>query len=232
MLWALLLPLPLAAQTPDRPELRTITVDAMGEVERAPERARLLLSVESEAPTAAEAGRANAEQMDRLLAALRQLGFTGPEVRTVGYNLMPIYGQQDDPRGLESPRITGYRAINTVQVQIDTIARVGPTIDTALGAGANRVAGVEFELRDPEAARIDALNQAMTKARREAEALATAAGVTLGPLQSVQTSGGGYPRPTAMYREVAMDMAQAPTPIEPGTLTISAQVVVVYRIGG
>lgn len=230
ILFAVLLPLPLAAQTPERPELRTITVDAMGTVERAPERANLVLSVESEAPTAADAGQANAQQMDRLIAALRQLGYSGPEVRTTGYNLMPIYGRQDDPRGIESPRITGYRAVNTVQVQIDTIARVGPTIDAALGAGANRVQGVNFELRDPDAARVEALREAMAKARREGEALAAAAGVTLGQVQSVQTSGGGYPQPMPMYR-AAMDMAQAATPIEPGTLTISANVVVVYRIG-
>jgi uncharacterized protein len=233
MLLAVLLPLPLAAQTPEQPQIRTITVDAMGTVERAPERARLMLSVESEATTAAEAGRANAEQMDRLIAALRQLGYTGPEVRTIGYDLNPIYGRQDDPRGIASPRITGYRAVNTVQVQIDTIARVGPTIDAALNAGANRVAGVHFELRDPDAARVEALGQAMAKARREAEALAAAAGVTLGPVHSVQTSGGGqYPPPMPMYRSVAMDGAQAPTPIEPGTLTVSAHVVLVYRIVG
>jgi hypothetical protein len=232
MLFALLLPLPLAAQTPERPDVRTITVDATGTVERAPERARLLLAVESEASTAAEAGRANAGQMDRLVAALRQLGLTGPAVRTVGYDLSPIYGRTDDPRGIASPRITGYRATNTVQVEIDTIARVGPIIDATLAAGANRVAGLNFELRDPDAARVVALREAMASAHAEASALAAAVGETLGPPISIQTSGGGhYPPPMPMYRGVAMDMAQAPTPIEPGTLTVSANVLVVYRIG-
>jgi uncharacterized protein YggE len=93
------------------------------------------------------------------------------------------------------------------------------------------VAGLNFELRDPEAARLDALRDAMTSARREAEALAAAAGQTVGPTLSIQTSGGGrFPPPMPMYRGVAMDMAQATTPIEPGTLTVTASVVVIYRI--
>src|SRR5690606_26587959 len=132
-----------------------------GTVERAPEEATLLLAVESEAQTAAEAGTANAAQMEQLVAALRQLGLGSDEIRTVGYNLNPIYGPQPDPRQAESPRITGYRAVNTVQVDIDSIARVGPIIDAALQAGANRVAGLDFELHDPEAARLDALREAM-----------------------------------------------------------------------
>lgn len=231
-LYALLLPVPLAAQTPQPPPPRTIAVDATGTIERAPEQAKLLLAVESEAATAAEAGRANADQMDRLVAALRQLGLTGDKVRTVGYDLSPIYGRPEDPRPQESPRITGYRAMNTVQIQVDSIARVGPIIDAALGAGANRVAGLNFELRDPETARLEALRDAMTSARREAEALAAAAGEELGPPISIQTSGGGrFPPPMPMYRGVAMDMAQATTPIEPGTLTVTATVTVVYRIG-
>src|SRR5690606_31105787 len=136
-LYALLIPAPLAAQVPQQPAERTITVEATGTVERTPEQAKLLLSVESEAATAAEAGRANANQMERLVAALRQLGLSGEMVRTIGYNLSPTYGRVG-PRGQESPRITGYRAMNTVQVQIDSIARVGPIIDAALQAGANR----------------------------------------------------------------------------------------------
>jgi hypothetical protein len=231
-LYALLLPAPLAAQMPQQPPARTITVEATGTVERAPEQAKLLLAVESEAPTAAEAGQANAGQMERLVAALRQLGLAGDKVRTVGYNLSPVYGRQPDPRQTESPRITGYRAVNTVQVEVDSMARVGAIIDGALQAGANRVAGLQFELRDPEAARLEALADAMASARREAEALAAAAGEPLGPPISIQTSGGGrFPAPMPMYRGVAMDMAQASTPIEAGTLSITASVSVVYRIG-
>jgi hypothetical protein len=230
LLALLLLPLPVAAQTAQEAP-PTITVDATGTVEREPEQAVVLLAVESEAPTAAEAGRANAERMEALLTALRGMQIAESDIRTVSYDLSPIY-QRPEPRDTVTPRIVAYRARNMVQVEVDTVARAGPVIDGAIEAGANRVAGLNFKLRDPEAARLEALEDALGSARREAEALARAAGVTLGPVVSIQTSGGGrFPPPMPMYRGVAMEAAQADTPIEGGTLSVSAHVIVVYRIG-
>ncbi|MGH7507619.1 MAG: SIMPL domain-containing protein [Longimicrobiales bacterium] len=232
LLALLLVPAPLFAQaTEQNDDLRTITVDATGTVEREPEQALLLLAVESEAPTAAEASRANAERMESLLAALRRLQLEDDDIRTTAYDLSPIYQRPGPQRDTVTPRIVAYRARNMVQVEVDTVSRVGAVIDGAVEAGANRVAGLTFQLRDPEEARLEALEDALASARREAEALAVAAGVTLGPAQSIQTSGGGrFPPPMPMYRGVAMDAAQMETPIEGGTLTVSAHVVVVYRI--
>jgi uncharacterized protein YggE len=105
-------------------------------------------------------------------------------------------------------------------------------IDAAIGAGANRVANLTFELRDEESARLEAIAMAMAKAKREAEVVAGAAEQRLGPPLNITTNS-GMSRPRAMYAERAvMDMAAAapPPPIEAGSLTISASVTVVYRL--
>lgn len=230
LLALMLLPLPAAAQTGVQEDTRTITVDATGTVEREPEKAVLMLAVESEAPTAAEAARANAQRMESLIAALRGMQIADDDIRTVSYNLNPVYQRPDQPRQTGEPTIVAYRATNMVQVEVDTVARAGRVIDGAIEAGANRVAGLSFDLRDPQAARLDALEDALATARREAEALARAAGVTLGPPVSIHTSGGGPVPPPMPYRSVMMDAAQAETPIEGGTLTVTAHVTVVYRI--
>ena len=70
-----------AQQTPTPPE-RTVTVTAMATVEREPERALLLLAVESTGTTAQQASQANAARMDALIAALRTAGHL--RVRTCG----------------------------------------------------------------------------------------------------------------------------------------------------
>ena len=235
LLLALMPALASAQQNP--PPERTVVVSANATVEREPERAVVLLAVESTGTTARLAAQANATKMDAMLAALRRLGLSGPNVRTTNYELIPEYARptrEEELRGANvQPKIIGYRARNMVQVTVDTIARVGNVIDTAIQAGGNRVASLQFELKNPDAARLDALKLAVAKARAEAEAMATAAGQRLGLPLNITTS--AYPIP--MYRrgvEMAMDAAvQAPpTPIEGGTLTIGANVTITYRLEG
>lgn len=229
VLWFALLFMPAAlqAQEPqDRP--RTLTVNAIGTVEREPEQGVLILAVESEAPTARAAAEANATRMTQLVAALRRAGVAERRIRTVSYELRPEYSRE--PRDREPPRIASYRAINMVQVTVDTVARMGGIIDTAIGSGANRVTSIQLELRDRHAAHIEAVGAAMRNARREAEAIAEAAGERLGPPLNINT--GGYmppPRPMAMARADMVQM-EAATPIEGGTLTVTANVNVVYQL--
>jgi uncharacterized protein len=104
----------------------------------------------------------------------------------------PEYRRQIEQRD-EPPQIAGYRAVNMVQVTVDTVSAMGRIIDTAIASGANRVANISFRLRDPHAAHLEALAIAMRNARREAEAVAEAAGERLGPALNIST--GGYQPP-------------------------------------
>ncbi len=235
LLLALALGVP-AASTAQQPQVqeRTVTVNANAMVEREPERAVILLAVESPAATAQQAARANATKMDALVAALRRLGISGPSIRTVSYELQPQYSNER-PQPAERqgpPRIVGYRAMNMVQVTVDTVARAGAVIDAAIAAGANRVAGLSFELRDPQSARNEALRLAVTRARGEAEAMAEAAGQRLGVPLNISTGGYAVPRYARQMDMVAMEAAQAPspTPIEAGTLSVHANVTIVYKL--
>ncbi|HEX6306999.1 MAG TPA: SIMPL domain-containing protein [Longimicrobiales bacterium] len=233
MIGLMLLAVPAAAaaqETPDRP--RTLTVSTTGTIEKEPEIGVVMLAVESEAPNARAAAEANAERMTQLVTALRRAGVPERDIRTVSYELRPEYARQTE-RTEEPPRIAGYRAINMVQVTVDTVARLGGIIDTAIGSGANRVMNVSFRLRDAHAAHIEAAAIAMRNARREAEALAEAAGERLGPALNITT--GGYhtpPPPMPVYAAREMDMAVAATPVETGTLTVVATVNVVYQLAG
>src|SRR5687767_6464654 len=222
-----------AQTTPPQPPERTVTVNATAMVEREPERAVILLAVESPAVSAQLAARANATKMDALVAALRKLGITGPNIRTVSYELQPQYASERIPAERQGPpRITGYRAVNMVQVTVDTVARAGGVIDAAIAAGANRVAGLSFELRDPQAARNVALRLAVTRARSEAEVMADAAGQRLGVPLNITTGGYAVPK-YARAMDMMMEAQQAPappTPIEAGTLTIHANVTIVYKL--
>lgn len=208
---------------------RTIRVAATAAVDRAPDRAWVLAAVVTEAETAAATTAANAEAMESVYESIRAIGLADDAVETRGFNVHPIY-RQPRPQ-TDEPTIVGYRAQNEIAVRVDGTDRVGAVIDALVAAGINQVQNVTFGLRDTESARLEAIGLATAKARREAEALASAAGETLGPVLHLSTaagSGGPGPVPMPMYRAEA---AMATTPVRPGDLSISATVEAVYRIG-
>lgn len=200
-----------------------IIVSATGTVERESDQAVVTFAVETAARGAAEAAQANAQTMERVLERLRAFGPIVADLRTSGYYLAPRYDRSspgDDPQPI------GYTARNGIEVTLDSIVAVGRVIDTALSAGANRVSGVGFQLENADAAYDEALALAVADARRQAEALAAAAGGRLGPVVRMTT---GSTRPVRMMRarSEVMDMA-ATTPVEPGSTTISASVTVEF----
>jgi len=220
-----------AVQDPDD-QVPTVTVSGRGEVEAEPDRAVIYFAVETEGESAQEAGEANAALITEVTAAVRAAaqGVDGFEVTTSGYSLSPRYTV---PEGDRIQEISGYLARNTLQVTVDDVTRVGGLIDTALGAGANRVANLSFEVRDPDPFRAEALRDAVLTARGEAEVMAQALGMALGPAIDVQ-GGADMPYPVPYFqRDMAfMEMAAqaAPTPIEAGPLTISASVTIRFRL--
>ncbi|HEU4884612.1 MAG TPA: SIMPL domain-containing protein [Longimicrobium sp.] len=224
-----------AAQTPmphpaPPPSIR---VSGTGEVRAAPDQATADFAVETAASNAQEAAAANAQAMDRVIAALVRAGVPRERIETRDYNVFPDYDQRPVEQGGE-PRIRGYRVMNTVSATTYDISKVGGLIDAALAAGANRVHGVRFSLREPQRFRAQAIAEATRRARADAEALAGAMGVQLGAVREASTVEVGYSGPVMMAREgMVADMAQsAPTPINPGEQTVRATVMIVYSFAG
>ncbi len=220
---ALLLSLPATAAAqrvvPQPPP--AIVAMGHGEVKVTPDRATILASVESRAETAAQAGAANATVQTRVIAALRALGLEADQISTVGYSVQPEY--KYDPNGGGRPRIVGYVARNTVRAELRRIDQVGRAIDAALGAGANRIAGVNFFASNQEQARRTALATAVANACRDAEVMARAAGGSLSGVLEVMAQDFGFPQPRPMMDMAEARMANAPaqeTPIEAADITV------------
>jgi len=235
---AAMLPVSMRAQqlpgTPPSELVRTISLSATGTVQRTPDQAVIDLAVETMAPTAQRAAQANAQLMDRVVRALREAGIQGDHIRTQSYNLNPEYQYtQPAPGRPGEQKLVGYRASNMVEATVDSIPRVGATIDAAIAAGANRAQGIRFQLKDPDAARRDALRLAVANARRDAETLAQASGQQLGELLQLGSNAQVTPPPVPMFAAARIAAENvAPTPVEPGQLEVTATVSAVYRLAG
>lgn len=208
----------LAAQTPTSPAstpVPQISTSATGESKVQPDRATIQFGVETRRPTAAQAGAENARRQRAVLDTLRKLGLTEAQLSTSGYSVTPEMRYDG-----KQPQVTGYIARNVVQADVRRIEQVGSLIDGALGAGANMVNSLRFFSSRADEARRLALADAVGKARSDAEAMARAAGGTLGPLIDMSTAGDVRP----VYDVAPARMAAAEsvaTPIDPGEQTVT-----------
>jgi hypothetical protein len=234
-----LLSLPAFAQEePVRPGPRpsdlslvpVLTVSGDGEARVAPDEATVRLGMQAQAPTA----RAAQEQVNRtanaILDAVRKLGVAADQIQTQDLNLNPVYAQ-NRPGDEGEPRIAGYQASNVVSVRLQKLDLTGPVIDAGLAAGANRLDGVIFGLRDDRAARSEALTAAVAAARAKAQTLARALNVRL--VQIVEVAEGNLqvaPQPIFKGRVAMEAMAVSDTPVSAGQVGVSATVSVRWEI--
>jgi hypothetical protein len=143
---------------------------------------------------------------------------------TGGYSLYPEY---NEPRDGGKATITGYRAENSISIETGALDLVGPLIDAAIAAGANRVNSLDYNLRDNSKARSEAITKASKDAQTQAQALAAALAVKLGPIVHASTVAEIRP----VQARVAFGAAKAmSTPIEPGQVTVPATVSLTYEI--
>jgi uncharacterized protein YggE len=226
---AALLASPLAAQSmmQHQPPPQ-IMITAQGDVQVTPDRARVTLGVETEAKTAQEAAQLNANAQTRIVEAVRKAGIPAASIRTTGYNVAPK--QQYIPE-TRTWRVDGYQVTNLVVITVEPVGRAGEVIDVALAAGANRVAGLQFEVKDPTPAREQAITNAVARARREAEIAAKAAGGEVsGLLELTVNSFDASPRP--MMEMAVMRADASSTPISEGTQAVTVSVTTRWTFRG
>jgi uncharacterized protein len=206
------------AQNPPSGPPQVVTTGT-GEVQLSPDRATVVVGVQSRATTVAQATSDNARRQRAIIDTLRSLGLASDQIATVNFNVSPE--MQYPPN--QPPKVTGYVVTNIVRASLRRIEDVGRTIDAALAKGANEVSGVEFTSSRADSARRAAIAEAVAHARADAEAMARAGGGSLGQLLEI-VSGVEPIRPFEATMARARVAAAAPTPIEPGQLTVTATV--------
>lgn len=209
-----------------------IEVSGLGSVEVSPDVAEVSFAAETRSRDAADASQRNAEVMDAVVRALRGSGVADLEIETFGYSLAPEYGTRTVD-GTRTRVVEGYRAVNFVRVTADDVAAVGSIIDTAIGAGANRVASLQFRASSTDEAQREALAQAVRRARAQAETIASALGHELGAPLEIRGGSQSPPRYAMARAELAAGYEEAAptTPIAAGDQTVTASVTIRFALG-
>lgn len=146
--------------------------------------------------------------MQRVIDAVLAAGIPETDVAAGGFSIAPtVYADQQPARtDAAGPVIIAYEVSNQVTVRIDGIADSGNILNQVVAAGANRINGIRFDIAEPQPLRDEALGQAIAEARRQAELMADAAGVTLVRVLSVTSYANAQP----MYDRAVAFAAAAP----------------------
>ncbi|MDR3508853.1 MAG: SIMPL domain-containing protein [Caulobacteraceae bacterium] len=203
----------------------TLSLSAQGQVQAAPDKASITLGVQAHGATAGEAMRDDAAQMNAVLGALRKARIADKDIQTSNLNLGAEYAYEPN----KPPRLTGYQASNEVTVTVNDLARLGPTVDAVVGAGANQINGVSFGLKNPKAAEDAARKAAVAALRDKAELYAAATGYRVSRLVNLSEGGGYAPSPVRPLM-LAKAMAGAETPVASGELTVRVDISATYEL--
>lgn len=209
------------------PTADTIVVNGVGTALSKPDRASVEFGVSA---TDADPRKAMADvsaASAKLTAGLKAAGIAEKALQTGGVQLQPQYNYRKTPA-----KLTGYQASVNVVAKTENVDEVGDVIIAGTQAGATTVGGVTFDLSEDNPARYSASANAVTDARKRAEAMAKAAGrsvgqvVSMGQPEALQSSELlRYPNTHGMFAAAAPRLD-----IQPGQLTAGETVSVTFAL--
>ncbi|MDB5471698.1 MAG: hypothetical protein JWR84_3258 [Caulobacter sp.] len=205
----------------------TLNLSAYGETRQAPDMATITLGVTTEAPSASEAMRLNAERMTGVIASLKKAGIDPRDIQTSGLNLNPQYVYVEN----QPPKLTGYQAANTVTIVVRDLKRLGNVVDASVNSGATNVGGISFGIEDSSASEDKARLEAVKALQAKANLYARSLGYRVARLVSFSESGGYAPQPPVVYASFARaEKMDAGTPVEAGQLKVRIDVSATFEL--
>ncbi len=205
-------------------DISKLIVQGEGKVTAAPDKATVVLGVETRDPSAMVAASENARLMNETIAALLAAGISEKEIQTSSYSLGTVPQEEPVASGKAQNEAPQFIASNIVTANLNNTADVGRVLDAAVSSGSNSIQEVSFDLKDPQPQKDLALTEAIEDARRKAGIAAKAAGVNLGRLLEINE---GYGYVSLASKSASFDIA---TPISPGNMEITASVTLTYEI--
>ncbi|HEY5488992.1 MAG TPA: SIMPL domain-containing protein [Candidatus Limnocylindrales bacterium] len=207
-----------------------ISVSGTGKVTVKPDIADVSLGVQIQRGTAKAARDDAAQTMTTIINALHSLGIEDTNIQTSTLSLSPVYDYNSSTQ-----RVTGYMVTNEITVHVTDLTKLPDILDQSVAAGATNVDGVSFDVSNRTDLENQARAAAVKDARSHADALASAAGVTITGVQSISET--SYSNPWPIYGAGVSDSSKGgvpaptvPTPVQPGTQDITITVSVSYLI--
>lgn len=227
---------------------KTLPISVEGKVSGAPNIATSNFSILTTAKTAEEAQNNNAEKINAVIEYLKSKGIKSEDIKTSNFNLYPNYfypydypripcpavvyefGETCPPK---NPVIVSYSLNQGISIKLRDLNKTGEIISGVVSKGVNQIEGVYFSIEDPDKLKSEARENAIKKAREQAEQLAKLGKFRLGRVISIQESPVYLPQPYSVYPkgfEVNGRGGGGPVDIQPGSQDITVNLTVIFEI--
>ena len=219
---------PAFAQTTHEGKVRIL---GRSTVETVPDNVTVRVGISNRAPSPTAALDQNSAIARKIVDFSKRFGIGEQDIQTDAINLAPTFKTVRDPNGTTRQEPDGYSASNMVRVKLSDVSRLGTFMRQILDQGATNINGVQFGLSNPEKSADEARAKAVEDALHQAQQLAQAAKVKLGPIVEIVHPPRIEFRAQEGIAELRMRApARTPVPVEVGTLTITSEVDVTWRI--
>ncbi|WP_414731627.1 SIMPL domain-containing protein [Williamsia sp.] len=220
----------LAACGDDKPSdpvnQRSVTVVGSGEVKGAPDTLRVDIGVEATGDDVSSAINAANSQITAVTDAVVNAGVPREDVQTQQVTVSPDF---TNPAPGGSSQISGYRATNSIRVNIHELAKGSDVLKVAVEAGGDavRISNVSFVIEDDSQLVSNAREEAFNDARGRAEQYANLSGDDLGAVLTIDETTSGQ---AVQASEQQRSMLDSSVPLEPGQQTVSFSVTVKFQL--
>jgi len=222
----------------DPAQKNTIAVSGKGEAVAVPDTATFTFTVSNESLAVKDAQEKVAQKGSAAFVFLNTNGVQKRDIKTTNYSVYPDYEyRQDTCRGGLCPPTTervlkGYQVSQTILVKVRDIDSAGKILGGMGAVGVSDISGLSLTVDNEDALVRQARKQAIQKAQKEAETLASDLGVRL--IRIVNFSEGGSPYPAPRFDKLqagASVLSAGPLPeIPAGENTVTSNVSIVYEI--
>jgi uncharacterized protein len=206
----------------------TVYVGADGKFESAPDTAVLQFNVSVQAESSQAAYQQASKDVEEVRQVLRANGVE-PKAAAIGFfSVEPTYEWKN---GRQKP--TGYRVTTDVTLKLKDFSKIGPIVGQLADANVSERQTLNYTLENMDQAKNKAVEDAYRRARDSADALAHAAGRTVGELSyaTIDISENRFPVPHMMRAMAAAQAVPAPTEeFTPQNVTITAHVNAVFNL--
>ena len=207
---------------------RTITVTAQGKTTATPDEADISFSVIAQGANPATLSNTSNQKMNSVMSFIASEGIVTSDITTVNYNLQPNY--QYDKNGNQIG-VLDYTLTQTVEVKIRDLTKTAAVLGGLAPLGVDNISNVDFTFQNPDEFIALAREDALSKAKSEAQSMASEANASLGDVLTI-TESSYVPGPLPVYAMAESTGAMnASTPsISPGTQDVTDEVTATYAL--
>jgi hypothetical protein len=213
-----------------------ITVTGQAEVRVPPDEVVFTLAVENVDKDMLVANRKTDDSVKQILAIARKHNVKPEDVQTSHISIQPKYNTDDldyEARRNVKRLLIGYEAAKTVAIRLRDISRFEELLSDVLKAGITRLSNLQFRDSQLRKHRDEARRMAIRAAQEKARLLASEIGQSIGPAYSITETSGDYSPRVATQNvssSVSGEQSEGDTAIAPGSITVTAQVTVRFKL--